>query len=150
MGDLALCPLTPGCSTPERLRLGDSQIGVMWWKLMLKQTVIVALALAEVLSDSRVSRASDVYGFGLMMLELYTCRPLFPGMGHVQVRLAAMCCSLMPRVLVGCESCFLAQTLRCRPGEAQQYLMCLVRWSCHGMSCQVMITATGNPAQSMA
>lgn len=54
---------------------------------------------AEVLSDSRVSRASDVYGFGLMMLELYTCRPLFPGMGHVQVRLAARCHSLVPQVL---------------------------------------------------
>ncbi len=43
-------------------------------------------APAEVLSDSRVSRASDIYSFGMMMLELYTCKPLFPGMGHPQAR----------------------------------------------------------------
>lgn len=40
---------------------------------------------AEVLSESRVSRASDVYSFGMMMLELFTCKPLFPGLGHFQV-----------------------------------------------------------------
>ncbi|KAK9836028.1 hypothetical protein WJX81_007032 [Elliptochloris bilobata] len=39
----------------------------------------------EVFSHSRVSRESDVYSFGMMMLELYIGQPLFPGLGHPQV-----------------------------------------------------------------
>lgn len=37
-------------------------------------------------SLSRISRASDVFSFGMVMLEMYTCKPLYPGMKHAQVQ----------------------------------------------------------------
>ena len=43
--------------------------------------------------------ASDVYSFAILMYELYTCKHLFKGMMHSQVRasasafLACVCCN---------------------------------------------------------
>ena len=40
----------------------------------------------EVLHDGRVTRASDVYSFGMIMLEMFTGVPVFEGYSSSQVR----------------------------------------------------------------
>ena len=39
----------------------------------------------EVLHDGRVTRASDVYSFGMIMLEMFTGVPVFEGYSSSQV-----------------------------------------------------------------
>ena len=46
----------------------------------------------EVLHDGRVTRASDVYSFGMIMLEVFTGVPVFEGYSSSQVQ-ALPCCS---------------------------------------------------------
>ncbi len=35
---------------------------------------------------SRVSRASDVFSFGMVMLEMFTGKPVYPGASYAQVQ----------------------------------------------------------------
>ena len=41
--------------------------------------------MAQVLKEGKVTPASDVYSFAILMYELYTCKHLFKGMMHSQV-----------------------------------------------------------------
>ena len=43
--------------------------------------------MAQVLKEGKVTPASDVYSFAILMYELYTCKHLFKGMMHSQVTL---------------------------------------------------------------
>ena len=46
----------------------------------------------EVLHDGRVTRASDVYSFGMIMLEVFTGVAVFEGYSSSQVH-ALQCCN---------------------------------------------------------
>ncbi len=51
----------------------------------------------QVLKEGKVTPASDVYSFAILMYELYTCKHLFKGMMHSQVRAAPLIpSSLLP------------------------------------------------------
>jgi serine/threonine protein kinase len=45
----------------------------------LKGTAAVACRCAEILLEGRVSKAADVYAFGITMWEMYTGRRAFEG-----------------------------------------------------------------------
>ncbi len=66
----------------------------MWTHLRVRRRLTEAIAPAgtvsyqpmEVLHDGRVTRASDVYSFGMIMLEMFTGVPVFEGYSSSQVR----------------------------------------------------------------
>jgi len=108
-----------GCKLPARVRAGMARARrVVPQNERQSSRACLHCPCAEVLSESRVSRASDVYSFGMMMLELYTCKPLFPGLGHFQVRAASA------------RSCFAAALPACLASALRtcQLSTCRVAW----------------------
>ena len=81
----------------------------MWTHFSVLRHLTEAIATAgtvsyqpmEVLHDGRVTRASDVYSFGMIMLEMFTGVPAFEGYSSSQVSpcLLTLCCALASPLL---------------------------------------------------
>lgn len=65
----------------------------------------------QVLKEGKVTPASDVYSFAILMYELYTCKHLFKGMMHSQVR---ACTDVSPGELAPCIVHVLTPTCSCK------------------------------------
>ena len=58
------------------------------------------LPSAELLQDGRVTRATDIYSFAMIMMELYTGRQLFEGLRSQQVAGPASFFGLVSRTIM--------------------------------------------------
>ena len=70
--------------------------------------LLISKRCAQVLKEGKVTPASDVYSFAILMYELYTCKHLFKGMMHSQVST----CLLLSEPL-GCTAIGQAVILMC-------------------------------------
>jgi serine/threonine protein kinase len=72
--------------------------------LLLRPCLSVTLFSPQLMMDNMMSRASDVYSFGIIMYELLTFRIPFDMLGKEQVRVccAVTCCAVLGGGPAGC------------------------------------------------